>query len=297
MGVFSPIEDLSKRMFVVSLRLAGRVKYGTFPSAPDDVLFLESREKGRSIKAHVYNSKQGEAPRPVLINLHGSGFIFPIHGVDDFFCRRISDNTSYTTLDVSYRMAPEHPFPAALEDIEDVVAYIQRHSSLFDPNGIAISGFSAGGTLALAAASSIPRNGPSIFKSVIAFYPVTDLNKDSAAKSAPDTSGSPIPTFMLKLFNSCYVPPKHDPKDPRISPLFAPTSLFPRHVLMITCALDSLAPEAEELAGKIEAESSYTVVRHRFPAVHHSWDKDPKGDAELKARDDAYGMVEKVLSM
>ena len=78
-----------------------------------------------------------------------SQFIFHLHGSDDIFCRRVAAETHYTVLDIEYRLAPEHPFPAAPHDAADALKYVLSRPDLYDNSRIAVSGFSAGGNLAL----------------------------------------------------------------------------------------------------------------------------------------------------
>jgi acetyl esterase/lipase len=136
---------------------------------------------------------------PVLINLHGSGFVIPFHGSDDLFCRTISHGAGCTILDVRYSLAPEHPFPAALHDVEDVVNWVLGQKDEYDPKVLSISGFSASGNLAFVAASHLfPKD---TFRSCIAFYPVTDLATDPALKKVPDMPGRTLPALVGRLCN------------------------------------------------------------------------------------------------
>ncbi|KAL3464336.1 Alpha/Beta hydrolase protein [Aspergillus heterothallicus] len=260
---------------------------------PDEVYQIKSRDAGRTIKAHVYRSRAPSAPAPVLINFHGSGFILPAHGADDEFCRLISQRTEYTVLDVQYRLAPEHPFPAALNDVEDVVNWVLQQPQDFDRSRIALSGFSAGGNLALAASSNLfPREA---FYAVIAFYPPVDLYTEPGSKKAPDPAGKPLPAPLARFFDKCYTPSSHNTKDPRISPYYAQPERFPARVLMITAAGDGLAPEAERLALKLRQDSSRQVVAQRMDGCNHGWNISPNTSVEREARDQAYDMVVAML--
>lgn len=168
---------------------------------PDDVLQITSRDAGRHLRAHLYRPATSLSPSPVLINFHGSGFLLPLHGSDDEFCRRVSRETEYTVLDVQYRLAPEYPFPAALNDVEDAVKWVLQQPDKFDLTRVAISGFSAGGNLAIVAASVLyPRE---TFRSVLAFYPPLDLYTDPGAKRPPDPQG----ILFLHLCVGCSTSP------------------------------------------------------------------------------------------
>ncbi|EAW09316.1 putative esterase/lipase [Aspergillus clavatus NRRL 1] len=266
------------------------------PATPDGLLQIKSREAGRSIKTHVYQppGTAVSSPAPVLVNFHGSGFLIPLHGSDDEFCRQISRETGYTVLDVQYRLAPEHPFPAALHDVEDAVNWVLQQPDKFDLSRVAVSGFSAGGNLALAAScASFPRE---TFRSVLAFYPPLDLYTDPGSKSPPDPAGKPLPTLVTRFFNKCYIPSPLDARDPRISPCFAHADRFPNRVLIVTAAGDNLAVEAEKLAAQIEMLPDRQVVSQRMQGCNHAWDKKaPPETIQGDAKDKAYAMAVAML--
>jgi acetyl esterase/lipase len=293
MGLFSFFTKLRRRIIVFFLRL----KTPRPLSNPDSVLYIPSRDAGRSIKAHVYRPTNANAksPSPVILNFHGSGFVLPLHGGDDVYCRYISSVTPYTVLDIQYRLSPENPFPAPLHDVEDVVKYVQSpdRSDLYDSRYLSISGFSAGANLSLASSSMIlPRN---TFQSVLAFYPPADLATPPETKSAPDPTGKTIPPFLARVFDGSYFQDK-DPHDPRISPFFAPAENFPDNVLIVTPARDYLADEGAALAERIKKEASDKhVVTQRVEGYGHAWDKNTSDPISMRKRDEAYELAAVVL--
>lgn len=219
--------------------------------------------------------------------------MLPLHGSDDEFCRLVSRKTDYTVLDMQYRLAPEHPFPAALNDVEDVIKWVLARPSGFDQTRIALGGFSAGANLVLAAASSVFPKGT--FRSLLAFYPICDRLTPPELKKAPDASGRPIPVFMARIFNQSYIQTNVDVRDPRISPLFAPAENFPKNLLVITCAYDNLAPEAEALAEKVEADKGHHVILRRMEKCGHAWDKHLKNGTDQGKKDEAYALALEML--
>ncbi|KAL4951697.1 Alpha/Beta hydrolase protein [Aspergillus filifer] len=268
--------------------------FPTPPAKPDEVLQIPSRDASRKIKVHVYKSSSCTKPCPVLANFHGSGFVLAMHGTDDAFCREMSQRTEYTVLDVQYRLAPENPFPAALNDVQDVVNWVLQQPDEFDQSQVVLSGFSAGGNLALAASSTLfPRE---TFFAVMAFYPPVDLYTQPESKSPPDPTGKPLPAPLARLFDKCYIPASHDTKDPRISPLYAQADRFPDRVLILTAAMDGLAPEAEQLAVNIEREAGHRVVSQRMEGCNHGWNISPKTAVEREATVKAYDMAAAMLN-
>lgn len=286
--------SLYLKAFAVLLRAVVRLIKPPSPK-PDEVRQIASRDAGRSIKVHVYRASKASGPSPVLLNYHGSGFLLPEHGSDDEYCQQVSRQTKYTVLDLPYRLAPENPFPAALNDVEDAIRYVLSHPEEFDPSHISLSGFSAGGNLVLAAAATL--FPPNTFRALVAIYPVLDLSADAATKVAPDPRGRVIPLPVARLFTNSYLPPTIDRRDPRISPAFAQLDRFPRRMLMITADGDSLAPEAEDLAGKLQQLPGWHVVSQRMQGCNHAWDKRTRpGTPQHEAKERAYGMAVELLN-
>lgn len=267
----------------------------TYVTHEDEVLHIPSRDAGRTIKAHLYkNPRASSQPFPVLLNWHGSGFVIPQHGSDDEFALKVINSTSYAVLDVSYRLAPEDPFPAATNDAEDAVKYVLAHPEMYDVTRLSVSGFSAGGTLALGLCSHV--FPPDTFKHILAFYPPTDLTVEPADKVTPDPEETSIPNWLASTFNECYAPSgRADRAHPLISPAKIEASHFPKNALIITCAHDNLAPETEELAERME-KAGINVKRRRMAHCKHGWDKDyAPGSIQEQAKDEAYAMAVEML--
>ncbi|KAI1847548.1 hypothetical protein JX265_000799 [Neoarthrinium moseri] len=264
---------------------------------------IASREKGRSINADLYyppsteSSGPGPGKRPVLVNWHGSGFMVPGLGSDRAFCARVAREAGIIVVDADYRKAPECPFPAAVEDVEDALRWILSRPDEFDPNRVAVSGFSAGGNLALVASSSL-RHDLSLagidISAVIAVYPPTDLSIHARAKTVPDPV-KPIPGGIAALLDDCYTPDPATRKDPRVSPSLAEPSLFPNLVAIFTCQGDTLSPEANALADRLQG-GKRQVVHHTLPGMPHAFDKGcEEGTPKWEQREFAYSSIIKTL--
>ncbi|GAW21446.1 hypothetical protein ANO14919_109650 [Xylariales sp. No.14919] len=297
---------LRLKILIGLIRLIVRLVTPRVQAKPDAVLRIPSRDAGRTIRAHVYSAppvgstngpddtSQSQAPQPVLINFYGSAFALPSFGADDLFCREISQRTGHVVLDAEYRLGPENPFPAAIHDVEDVVRYVLSRSDVYDATRISISGFSSGGTLALVAPMLFPAN---TFRSVIAFYPSVNMAKDPSERKAPvkgpDRGRAPL--FWTRLFREGYLGGM-DPRDPRISPLYADTVNFPRDALIFTAEYDVSALEAEEFAKKAEASvqaSGGRVEVKRMRGCGHGFDKSKRN---VEARTEAYAITAEFLN-
>jgi acetyl esterase/lipase len=259
----------------------------------DGVLQIPSRDDGRTIKAYVYKpSNPQPGPSPVLLNFHGSGFILPLHGSDHAYCRRIVENTPYTVLDCTYRLAPECPFPAAINDVEDAIKYVLSRPEEYDLTHVSIGGFSAGANMALALAGHV--FPVKTFRSVLAFYPPIDVSVDPYKRVQPEPGPTTVPPWLIATFNECYMKGQ-DSKHPLLSPMYIDAAKFPDNILMITGGQDPLALEGEEFAKKLK-DGKRHVVAQRMPGVGHAWDKQVEaGSIAEKRRDEAYALAIEML--
>jgi acetyl esterase/lipase len=287
--------------FLTYIRLKAVATFLRFriPAVPapktDGVLQIPSRDDGRTIKVYVYKpSNPQPGPSPVLLNFHGSGFIFPVHGSDQIYCRRIAENTPYTVLDCAYRLGPECPFPASPNDVEDAVRYVLSRPEEYDLTRVSIGGFSAGANMSLAISGHLfPAK---TFRSVLAFYPPTDFSVDPYKRVQPEPAPTIVPPWIVSVFNECYFGDQ-DPKQPLLSPAFIDAAKFPDNILIITCGQDPLAFEGEELAEKLK-DGKRHVVSQRIPGVGHAWDKQVEaGSVAEKKRDEAYALAIEMLKI
>lgn len=302
-GIFALVRYLRLKFLVSLFRLAVKLLAPPAKANPDSVVKIPSRDKHHTIKAHLYkpsaddNAGTGsnKGPHPVLLNFYGSGFAIPQHGADDAFCRLVATVAGYAVLDVEYRLGPEYPFPAAINDVQDAVRYVLDRPKEYKSSQVSVSGFSSGGTLALIAPTLFPAN---LFQSVIAFYPATNLAADPSLRKAPAPHAKPRSTFSTRIFRESYIGAM-DPRDPRISPAYADTSNYPANMLVVTGELDTSALEAEQLADRAKTEGQATsgrnVVIRRMKGCGHAFDKKNNDKVLVQARDEAYGLAVDML--
>ncbi|GLA09623.1 hypothetical protein AnigIFM60653_011954 [Aspergillus niger] len=277
------------------LKIANPVRAGALAAFnvtahPDEVLQIPSRDEGRFIRIHAYNTVNRDAPAPVLANFHGSGFVNPLHGSDDEFCRFIAKKTGLTVLDCSYRLRPENQFPSSIHNAEDAVRWILAHPEKFDISRLSISGFSAGGLLSLVVSLVLFPQGT--FKNVIAVYPPTDMVQASMDKIAPDISNNITPVELLDVFMKYFYPNRVDLKNVLASPFLIPVEKFSDRILLVTGACDRLCLEGEALGNKIKDATTKYVKMHRYDRCEHAFDKGyKKGSVQERAKDDLYEKV------
>ncbi|PMD11991.1 putative carboxylesterase [Hyaloscypha hepaticicola] len=298
MGLFDFLRYLRLKFLISSIRLLARL-FAPLPAPkPDSVLRIPSRDKGRTIKVHVYKpggdaGSAGGELHPVLINFYGSGFAMQYHGADDRFCRYVATHTSHVVLDVQYRVAPENPFPAAVNDAEDAVKYVLGHPDEYQTSHVSLCGFSSGGTLALVT-STLFAHGT--FQSLIGFYPSSSMAGDPGERKAP-VPGRARRSFWTKIFREAYIRGK-DARDPRISPVFADTTNYPQEMLIFTADHDVSATDMEALAERIKTEGQAggrNVVVRRMEDCDHGFDKNKKRENQMEAGREAYAQVVDLL--
>ena len=126
------------------------------PKTPEDILveniFIPGQDDRTKIRLRIYKPKSPAVPTPVLLWLHGGGYVMGNPEMDDGRCAQFVRELGISIVSVDYRYAPKHPFPAGLEDSYSALLWIQSHAQQLgvDPNRIAIGGASAGAGLAAA---------------------------------------------------------------------------------------------------------------------------------------------------
>jgi acetyl esterase len=213
----------------------------------------------------------GLEDRPLIVYFHGGGWTIGDLDTGDSACRFLAANVPATVLSVDYRLAPEHPFPAAVEDALAAFrwAAVDNKRLGADPGRIAVAGDSAGGNLA-AAVSLLSRDseGPSPAMQAL-IYPVTDAvgGQDSRDRFA---KGFLLSKADMDWFESHYLPPGVDQADPRVSVLRADdvSGLPPAYVT--TAGFDPLRDEGEAYAARLEQAGVPTTLR-RHPGLIHGF--------------------------
>lgn len=212
----------------------------------------------------------GQKNDRLVINLHGGGFIRTRTKNDEVFCRAMAGRLKSRFLDVDYRIAPDDPFPAALEESYGVLqwAFARAHDLGISPQKIVLTGFSAGGNLAAGMTLLSVRRHTSLPSLLILGYPPMDLWTDPGDKK---TMGKGIPAERARLYNLYYCD-REMQKDPLASPVYTePGELinFPPALIM-TAGHDDLCNEAEEFALKLARAGVETTLR-RFTESGHGF--------------------------
>lgn len=215
------------------------------------------------------------------------------------FCAQVAREAGIFVLDADYRKGPETMFPGQLHDVEDTMRCVASQNVRFDASRVGVSGFSAGGTLALVAASELRKKTlDQLVKIpvVISFYPATDLSIPAEGRKAPKPGLKEFPMPIINIFFDCYAPDKNMRTDPLVSPGLADTDCFPDTVAILTCEGDNFAPEALALAEKLH-DGRRRVVSSMIKNVRHGFDKGgpEKGSEDWERREGAYALAVETL--
>ncbi len=209
----------------------------------------------------------------LLVFFHGGGWIYGGLESHDATCRVLAEGAGVRVLAVDYRLAPEHPFPAAWEDCLAAYRWAVEHAAELgaDADRLAVGGDSAGGNLAAGVALAAAREGlPLRFQSLV--YPSTDQTR-SMDSHRTFADGFYLTGGFMTLATDSYLPRETDRLDPRASPLFdeIPAGLAPAHI--VTAGFDPLRDEGEAYARKLE-EAGVEVDLRRYATLIHSFFND-----------------------
>ncbi len=208
----------------------------------------------------------GTGVRPVLVWFHGGGWVLGSAEGSLHTARDLAAGAGCIVVLPEYRLAPEHRFPAALDDALAVTAGVVERAGEWsgDPERVAVGGDSAGGNLA--AQVALTHSGL-VFQ--LLAYPVIDATMSQPSYTTAD--GHLLTASMMRWFVGCYVG-DGDPADPRVSPLFAPRDRLAEAcpALILVAEYDPLRDEGEAYASRL-AEAGVGVELVRFDGQTHGF--------------------------
>ena len=211
---------------------------------------------------------------PVLIFLHGGGFTVGSLTSHDPVCRLLAHAAGCLVVAVDYRLAPEFPYPAAVEDSLAAVDWVASHAGELggDPGRMAVGGDSAGGTLSAVVCQQQRRRGGRLPDLQVLIYPATDLTR-SLRSHQTFARGFPLDKQAMEFFLDCYLRPTQRRDDPMVSPLFEPDLAGLPPAIMVTAGHDMLRDEGRayvammQKAGVEVTHLEYSAQPHGFANV------------------------------
>jgi len=240
---------------------------------PEGVASTDREIAGVSCRVHVpADGSTGEhPPRPVVVLYHGGGFTIGTAREFDPVAARVAAEADAVVVAPDYRLAPENPFPAAVDDAWAVLAWCGEHAAELggDSTRIAVMGDSAGGNLAaVTALLARDAGGPRLALQVLV-YPVTDALADTASLRE-NGSGYLLTAEHMRYFLDCYTRGGADPTDWRMSPLRAPDLSGAAPAVVLTAGYDPLRDEGDAYAERL-ASAGVPVEHLRYPGMIHGF--------------------------
>lgn len=263
-----------------------------FSNIKNEVAEINSRK----VPIRIYTPKK-DKNLPIIIYSHGGSWFEGSIETSDNICRKISKNTGAIVISSEYSLAPEKPFPAAIEDVYSVLQWSYKNANQIsgDKKRISLAGDSAGANIS-AAVSTMARNkkGPDI-KCQVLIYPSTNIAELNTKSWGDFQNRLNISSEEMEQYISYYVPKKEERKNPYASPLLAKDFKGLPDTLIITAEIDPLRDEAEKYGDKLR-EAGVKVNSKQFKGVTHGFiTMDKITNQANAALQEVYSYIEKEL--
>jgi acetyl esterase len=254
--------------------LQGRVVTNPEPPELKSVQPLSIPSPAGSIPARIYTpigSRAINGLAPCLVFFHGGGWVIGDLDSHDVVCRKLADEGQLIVISVDYRLAPEHKFPAAIDDAIHATKWIAGNSKQLgiDTSRLTVGGDSAGGNLAaVVAIAARDGDGPAIAGQVL-IYPATDFAMSHPSHSEPETSLL-LTHSVIKWFRDHYLTGAADAHDWRASPARVKSLIGLPPAYVLTAGADPLRDEGDEYAQRLKQAGVPVTYRH-FPGQFHGF--------------------------
>jgi acetyl esterase len=227
---------------------------------------------GSDIPAQLY-IPDSPGPVPTMIYMHGGGWVIGNHTSVDELVRALVNRSGCAALSVDYRLAPEHKFPAALNDVQSAISWVIDNASTWglDRDRLAVGGDSSGANLAAAASLFCRDNGGPPLAFQLLVYPALDRNYlTTSYQSFGDGALSALSTADVMWFHNHYVNRPEDLEDPYCSPLRAESLAGLPPTLLICAEIDPLLDDSVEYAQRL-GQVGVPVEMHVYPGMFHGF--------------------------
>jgi acetyl esterase len=222
------------------------------------------------IALRIYRPVVGDdRPLPVLVYFHGGGFVFSSVEAVDRMARLMANEGQVIVVSVDYRLAPEHPYPAAHNDAEDAYLWVRAHAASLggDPELVGIGGDSAGGHLAVVTSLRQVGQIPPTYQ--LLYYPAVSMGQDERSYELFD-EGFGLDRGFMEAVTALTFPDAASFGSVEASPVTAPSLAGMPATIVVTAGYDPLRDQARRFAGRLEAEGS-SVIYLNYGSLTHSF--------------------------
>lgn len=253
--------------------LAGRVVTNPEPPELASVDALAIPGRAGSIPARVYRPltlREANGLSPCLVFFHGGGWVIGNLDSHDVVCRTLAHEGQLIVISVDYRLAPEHRFPAAVEDAIAATEWISNNAGSLeiDAAGLFVGGDSAGGNLAAVVAINAREAGPKVAGQVL-IYPATDFSMSHPSHSEPETSAL-LTHSVIRWFSDHYLNGADGIGDWRASPARTQNLSGLPPAFVLTAGADPLRDEGDEFAVRL-GNAGVPVTYRTYPGQFHGF--------------------------
>jgi acetyl esterase len=261
----SPFPALSAVPPFVARRLYAERCRIVKPAAPEAQVRLLMTPGGVVLRAYRPATAVKDEVLPALLYFHGGGWTIGDLDTHDTLCRQLAQGAACAVFSVEYRLAPESPFPAAVDDGISATEFVLSHASSLniDPARVAVGGDSAGGNLAAVAAIAL--KGKLAFQLLI--YPATDQRMATESLKR-NGEGYLLTRAMMEKFRSYYLPRREDHLDWRASPVLAKSLAGLAPAFVLTAGFDPLQDEGREYAERLKREGVEAEYKDYADMIH-----------------------------
>lgn len=226
------------------------------------------------IPARLYTPnklRQDEGLAPALVFFHGGGWVIGDLETHDVVCRGIAQDGELLVISIDYRLAPEHKFPAAVDDAIAATRWIADNAKKLgiDPEQLSVGGDSAGGNLSAVVALHARDHGGPLLAGQVLIYPATDFSMRHPSHSEPETSVL-LTHSVIRWFRDHYLGAAQDADDWRASPARAETLAGLPPAFVITAGADPLRDEGDEYARRL-VDAGVPVMHRTYPGQFHGF--------------------------
>ena len=214
---------------------------------------------------------QGNGPFPILVYLHGGGWSICSLDTHDAPCRSLANGANGVVVSVEYRLAPEHKFPAGLQDCYAATLWVAEHAAELngDVSRLALGGDSAGGNLTAVITQMVRDQGGPRLTFQLLIYPATDLTAQTLSKTE-NATGYFLTRDDMDWFEEHYLQKQEEKLNPMVSPLLARDVSHLPPALIVTAEYDPLRDEGEQYGQRLQ-EAGVPVILRRYDGLTHGF--------------------------